>query len=226
MSNQFSSADIPGSLAGFPGRVGIQQRVLPAYRMAFFDALAERCQGGLSVFAGLPHAEESIALAGELQVAQYAPARNLHFGRVDQSFYACWQHGIVDWLQSWQPDVLIAEANPRYLSTRRAIGWMHVRQRPVIGWGLGAPNAGLGGGDRLASALGLSRGSFYRMFDGMIAYSRRGAQEYAGLGTPSERIFVAPNAVIHRPGDEIPTRPTQFSGRAVVLFIGRLQARK
>ena len=36
----------------FPGRLGLQQRVLPAYRAPFFDLLAGACQGGLSVFAG------------------------------------------------------------------------------------------------------------------------------------------------------------------------------
>jgi hypothetical protein len=30
----------------FPGKVGLQQRVLPAYRIPFFDRLAEACEGG------------------------------------------------------------------------------------------------------------------------------------------------------------------------------------
>ena len=37
---------------GFPGRVAIQQRVLPAYRVPFFDKLASLCSGGVEVFAG------------------------------------------------------------------------------------------------------------------------------------------------------------------------------
>ena len=47
-------------LNSFPGRLGIQQRVLPEYRRGFFDALAEACDGGLSVFAGEVDADESI----------------------------------------------------------------------------------------------------------------------------------------------------------------------
>jgi glycosyltransferase involved in cell wall biosynthesis len=60
----------------------------------------------------------------------------------------------------------------------------------------------------------------------MITYSRRGADEYARLGFPTERIFVAPNAVAGRPSQPMPTRPTGFTGKPVVLFVGRLQARK
>jgi glycosyltransferase involved in cell wall biosynthesis len=226
--NQANSTDtnLQVSPVYFPGRLAIQQRVLPVYRAEFFDALADNCLEGLSVFAGLPLADESIAVASQLRIAQYVPAHNLHLGRIEKGYYACWQRGILDWLLSWQPHLLITEANPRYLSTRQAVRWMHARKRPVIGWGLGSPKAYAGRGERLASAVGLNRKSFYRMFDGMIAYSQRGAEEYAGLGIPSERIFVAPNAVIHQPTGEFPARPPIFSGPAVLLFIGRLQARK
>jgi len=53
----------------FPGRLGIQQRVLPAYRVEFFDLLAESCEGGLSVFAGDVQPHESIPTSDELKVA-------------------------------------------------------------------------------------------------------------------------------------------------------------
>ena len=55
----------------FSGRLGVQQRVLTTYRVAFFDALAQACDGGLSVFAGLPRPEESIAVADQLRFAHY-----------------------------------------------------------------------------------------------------------------------------------------------------------
>ena len=41
----------------FPGRLALQQRVLPVYRVPFVDTLADRCDGGLSVFAGQPLAD-------------------------------------------------------------------------------------------------------------------------------------------------------------------------
>lgn len=213
---------VAGSSENFSGRLAIQQRVLPAYRAAFFDALAVRCQDGLSVFAGLPQADESIAITSRLDSAKYVPARNLHIGRTDRSYYTCWQRNMPTWLENWQPDVLIVEANPRYLSTLRAVQWMHARKRPVLGWGLGAPKAA----SQRQGLFAAARRSFYRMFDGMIAYSRRGASDYAALGIPSSRIYVAPNAVSYRPQGKTPSRPDFFAVQPVVLYVGRLQARK
>lgn len=206
----------------FAGRLGILQRVLPSYRAEFFDLLAGSCQGGLSVFAGQPGAGEAIQTAAGMQAAHYAPARNLHFGRVNSAFYLCWQGGLVNWLESWNPDALVVEANPRYLSTRLACGWMRRRGRPVLGWGLGAPQSR--GGQAALRSPGRAR--FLRQFDGMIAYSQRGANEYRLLGFPADRVFVAPNAAARRPVSPPPPRPPEFAGRARVLFVGRLQARK
>ena len=154
----------------FPGRLGIQQRVLPSYRVPFFDMLARVCEGGMSLFAGLPRAEESIA-SGKLQIANHALARNIHL--LKGSLYFCYQRGLLDWLADWNPDALIVEANPRYLSTPAAIKWMHDRGRPVLGWGLGAlPSAS----SHFLRKWGERKWrAFLNRFDGLIAYSQRGA---------------------------------------------------
>src|SRR5215211_6459941 len=97
----------------FPGRLAVQQRVLPEYRAPFFDLLASACEGGMSLFTGLPRPGEGIATASELKVADYKVGENLHlFG---DPFYLCYQPGLMDWLKRSNPDALIAEANPRYL---------------------------------------------------------------------------------------------------------------
>jgi len=213
---------VPPPPASFPGRLAIQQRVLPAYRAPFFDALAAACRGGLSVFAGQPLPGEQIATIDDLQAAEFVPARNRHFLNVSSPFYRCWQEGLLDWLERWQPDALVVEANPRYASTPLAVRWMHARQRPALGWGLGAPplRGWLAGWRRAA------RGRFLRQLDGLIAYSQRGAGEYRALGLPAGRVFVAPNAAAPRPATPPPARPPGFQGRPGVLFVGRLQARK
>jgi glycosyltransferase involved in cell wall biosynthesis len=204
----------------FPGRLGLQQRVLPSYRAPFFDLLAQSCEGGLSLFAGLPRPGEGIASIDKLQVANYRSGKNLHF--FGGSFYLCYQSGLVPWLADWDPDALIVEANPRYLATPSAVKWMHARGRQVIGWGLGAPP--LAG---LLSGLRRTRWSqFINQFDALIAYSRRGADEYAALGFKPQKIFVAPNAVSPQPVTKPPSRPAKFNIRPVILFVGRLQARK
>jgi glycosyltransferase involved in cell wall biosynthesis len=206
----------------FHGRAALQQRVLPAYRAAFFDALASACAGGLSIFAGKPLPEEHIATSENLQTADYSPGKNWHFSHPGSPFYQCWQSGLISWLEEWQPQKLIVEANPRYASTRLAIRWMHTRNRPVLGWGLGAPL--LGG--PLQAWRSHSRWKFLSLLDGLIAYSQRGADEYRALGIPAERVFVASNAVAPRPEQPLPERPDDFTGRPKLLFVGRLQARK
>ncbi len=203
----------------FPGRVGLQQRVLPIYRAAFFDRLAGACAGGLSVFAGEPRPSEAILTVDRLQTARYVAGRNVHlFGG---SIYLCLQPDLLGWLEEWNPDALILEANPRYVSSRKAAEWMHRRGRPVIGWGLGAGPLP----DPLATFRAAARRRFLSRFDAVIAYSSVGAAQYRALGIPAERVFVAPNAVSPPPGP-LAERPPLHGRPARLLFVGRLQARK
>jgi glycosyltransferase involved in cell wall biosynthesis len=202
----------------FPGRVGLQQRVLPFYRAPFFDALAESCPVGLNVFAGQPRPDESIESASHLAKAVLIPAENIH--TLSGKFYTCRQANILDWLQDWQPQILIAEANPRYLSTPSAIRWMHDHGGKVIGWGLGAPQ--ISGWSRIFRES--QRKRFLNLFDAMIAYSRMGADEYHRIGFPADRVFVAPNAATLAPSDPAPDRAEDQPPS--IVFVGRLQARK
>ncbi|MEW6030919.1 MAG: glycosyltransferase [Chloroflexota bacterium] len=206
----------------FPGRLAVQQRVLPAYRVPFFDLLAGSCENGMSLLAGLPRPDEGVT-NGKLKIASYRAARNIHL--LGGAAYLCYQRGLTEWLDDWNPDALIVEANPRYLATSSAVRWMKPRGRPVVGWGLGVPSPlrpsplGRGVGVRVWS-------KFLRRFDALIAYSRRGADEYAALGFPREKIFIATNSVSPRPLSPIPSRPSTFDIKPVILFVGRLQSRK
>ncbi len=201
----------------FPGRLALQQRVIPTYRAPFFDLLAKSCEGGLTLFAGQPLQVESIATANHFESAEYFQSRNRHFRDPQSALYLCWQKGITRWLDDWNPDALIVEANPRYLSTRRAVRWMKKHARPVLGWGLGAPR----GGPPFEWRFRLN---FLRSLDGVVAYSRRGADEYRSLGLG--RVFVAYNAVSQRPTSPPPGRSLPLDGLPTVLFVGRLQSRK
>ena len=106
----------------FNGRLALQQRVLPDYRVPFFEQLASRCAGGFSLFAGQPRPVEAIKTAGALEGGQVVPADNRHI--FSGPFYLCYQQGIIKWLEDQQPDALIVEANPRYLSNLTARRWM------------------------------------------------------------------------------------------------------
>lgn len=204
-----------------PVRVGFQQRVLPSYRIPFFDALAEICPNGLGVFAGKPRKDEALDTGARPMVADLTQGKNIHI--LEGLFYMCWQSGIMDWLERWKPDVLIMEANPRYVLSRSAARWMKSRGGKVIGWGLGSPRpAGHFSWLRL-----VLRRRFVSRFDAIVTYSQLGAQEYARLGFPHGLVFTAPNAVAPKPKHQLPGRDAQYrSGRPVILFVGRLQARK
>jgi hypothetical protein len=45
----------------FHGHLGLQQRVLPNYRVPFFELLAQSCES-MSLFAGMPQPEEGLRL--------------------------------------------------------------------------------------------------------------------------------------------------------------------
>ncbi len=166
----------------------------------------------MSLFAGMARAEESVK-AGKLQIANYKLGENVHL--FDGAFYLCYQKGLFHWLEDWNPDTMILEANPRYLATPTAVKWMHAHGRKVIGWGLGAP---VRSGKMIWSR-------FVNQFDAMISYSQRGADEYAALGFPREKIFVAYNSVAPRPTSIPDLRPSTFD-TPTIIFVGRLQSRK
>lgn len=204
-----------------PQRVGVQQRVLPSYRVPFFDMLAEQCGGGLSVFAGEPRKDEALSTSARPEHAQFTKGRNIHLfsGR----FYLCWQAGLLEWLRKWQPDVLIMEANPRYLFSPTARRWVKARGGKVIGWGLGSPEPK----GSLANLRFWLRRRFVKQFDALVTYSQQGAAEYAQLGFDAGCIFIAPNAVAPRPRHTLPERLLTYqAGKPVILFVGRLQPRK
>ena len=206
----------------FKGKLAVLQRVLPSYRAGFFDHLAQQCDHGLALAAGNPLPIESIQSAQQLGYAQLTSVRNQHLFHPRHPLFLCRQTGLAEWLERENPDVLVVEANPRYISTHRAIEWMRRRSRPVLGWGLGAPPiTGRFSGTRLRS-----REKLLSSLDGIIAYSGRGADEYRALGIlPPDRVFTAFNAVTPPPAHAAPARPP-LAAPPHVLFVGRLQARK
>jgi glycosyltransferase involved in cell wall biosynthesis len=211
--------------AELPKRVGLQQRVLPLYRAAFFDLLSRALRGGLSVFAGSPAADEGIPQAAELLRAKWTHAVNRRYGTGRLSLV--WQSGWREWIEGADPEVLVLEANPRYLTNGRLAGWMKARGRPLIGWTLGPARAG--------SVFSGWMRSFYGQFSALIVYSGSGAEELRKLGIPAECIFVAPNAVESETAERLLARPQAkakarralaLGARPVILFVGRLQRRK
>jgi glycosyltransferase involved in cell wall biosynthesis len=206
----------------YPGRLAVQQRVLPNYRVAFFDLLARRCRGGLVLFSGEPLPGESIPVGDRPREAEHTLGRNAHTFYPGHPFYLCNQPYLLRWLEQTRPDALVVEANPRYPRNLDAVNRVHQRGKPALGWGLGVPEAG-----GIGSVLrGLLRDRMLKKLDGIIAYSSQGAAEYARTGFfKPGTIFTARNAAAPPPGHP-PARPGTHEGRLNVLFVGRLQKRK
>ncbi len=210
--NDISSIPIKMNQSSF--KVGLAQRVLASYRIPLFDVLSETFDGQFSVYAGQPRPDEMIDCSKKPQKAVFWPADNIHL--LGGKAYFCLQTDILKWLRSWNPDVLILEANQRYLMLPAAVSWMHRRGRKVIGWGLGTGSVS----KRTASG-------FLKKFDAMLTYSTAGKESYCSAGYPPEKIFIARNAAVRRPAGAIPIRSSAaFSGRPIVLYVGRLQERK
>ena len=126
--------------------------------------------------------------------------------------------GLLPWLERWQPQALILEAN-RAPFTLLALRWCRRNGVPAVGWGLGS-----GAQSGIGAAL---RRAFHNQFSALVAYSAAGAQDFVRLGFDPQRVFTAPNAVAPRPSGCAPQRPAAFrNNRAVLLYVGRLQVRK
>jgi glycosyltransferase involved in cell wall biosynthesis len=223
------------SYIGFNGKVGIIQRVLPIYRKPFFEKLAS---SGIevSIFAGNPMSNEGIATADYLKNMSLQHAGNKYFK--SPLGIICWQVGIKAWLNKFNPDILIVEANPRLISSVIAINWMKKRNRPVIGWGLGElPRKGFLFIIRIRQIIFKE---FIRRLDGVIAYSTKAANDYIKTGIDKQRVFIAHNAIDN---EESESFINIFGGNKgwikawknslkitphlpIILFVGRLLSEK
>jgi glycosyltransferase involved in cell wall biosynthesis len=206
-------------------RVGVQQRVLPAYRAPFVDGLANALPEGLAVFAGFPQTEEHILSAEKLETARWTKAQNLRLG---SGWWAVdWQLGWRQWLRKEALHAVILEPNPRYLSNYLLLDRLKAHKRRALGWSLG-PIRGIEIIQPVLSA-------YYSQFDALISYSHNGAENFLRLGIPAERIFIAPNAVNTSLADRLSANPDAVQNarvelgledRPIVLAVGRLQPRK
>jgi glycosyltransferase involved in cell wall biosynthesis len=202
-------------------RLGLEQRVFPEYRKPFFELLARQCKQGFCLFAGKAQRDESILEGTGLNKTEFVQANNRYVIRGKSYFFR--QENFLVWLDTWNPQILIVEANPRHLGLNRGIEWMREHGGKVIGWGLGTG----GNGSVLSFFRKGFRRSFIQSFDVLISYSQKGKTEYLEAGFPAERVFLAANAVSPRPSWSMPSRAKDFGQhKPVVLFVGRLLERK
>jgi glycosyltransferase involved in cell wall biosynthesis len=197
--------------------IGYIQRILPDYRVPYFSHLSELVSGKLALFAGMPFHNEAIKTPPLEDIRYLSLAKNRYLPPWGKSFFLVNQTNIREWLSQTNPDILICEANPRLLSVARAASWMRKRGRLILAHGFGTTRL-----SRVPQSLRtLNIKLLLRNFDGIIAYSNYGAQQYQRHGFPADRIFPAINAAVL--ASEMVNPPPKIpNNKPTVVFLGRL----
>jgi glycosyltransferase involved in cell wall biosynthesis len=182
------------------------QTTVPAYRQAFLETLDERLGGHLRVLAGNEFFDPTIRI--ETDSPRTAIVRNRYLlGR-----RLLWQHRTI--AEAVRADLVVAELNPRILSTwlvlllRRALG------RPIVLWG----HAWSRRRGRARSTM--LRHLMQRFASAVLVYTQTEARDLRRL-MPGTIVEAAPNALYPlaaRPDDTAAYRPRARD----LVFVGRL----
>ncbi len=187
--------------------VAVLQTCVPDYRLAVFDALAERSPG-LKVWAGDSFFSSEIRTCAQ-QKDWYRPVENRFF--LGRRFL--WQRG-VDALADF-PGALICEFNPRILSS----WWLLLRRRlagrPTLLWGHAWGRIGR------KSVYTLGRILMGRLVDGIVAYSETQARQIDLRMRGHVPVFAAPNSCVRRDECVAPHGTAQN-----IIYVGRLVGEK
>ena len=193
----------------------ILQRILPPYRLAFFQALACSPDFALTLAYGQASSESALESVPNPAGVQTELVVNAYYGKNERIIL---QSGVLPLLRSGRYETVIAEFNPRILTSILACWSARRRGLKFLWWGHGVrPKSGR-----------VDRG-IYRwlagLADGLIFYSTQGAEEFVRLGIPREKTFVAWNSLSTEEIEPL-VRPAPAEGRTRILYIGRLIAEK
>ncbi len=201
----------------FSGKLAYVQRICTPYRVPYFERLSSQCSGGLRVLHG-----KGATSYRDVDKISFCELSNVEVPTRRGSYLLCYQRGLIDSLQKFNPDAIIAEANPRLISNLSLIKWARRNGTPVIGHGLGTM--------RLSSSPNWLRYAFLRRyiasFDGIVAYSSRAKQEYMNLGMPENRITVACNSHRDPPTTKIARTFPANGSYPTISFVGQLEKQK
>ena len=206
-------------LTKFSGSICIRQRIAASYRRPFFELVADRCEGKVTVLAGQPDESlgEAVGEFGQLSNADLVRVQNLYRGSGVLHRYS--QPELIEHLNSIRPDVFVSEASPRFVDTQALIRQMRKQQGTVLGWGAGTTDFWDKPFKRLRR---IYRNRNLRNFDGMLCYGSVASEQYQEIGYSNEQTFVLYNSTLSRPDSAQPPEKNPFCLPAKVLFIGRL----
>ena len=203
----------------FLGSICIRQRIAASYRKPFFELLASRCDGSLTVLAGDldERMGEGITTFDDLSTANLIKLETVYRG--SGVAYRYYQPTLLDHLSEQRPEIVVSEANPRFVDMKSVIRNVHGLGSPVVGWGAGTS-------DFWNKPLKLLR-KWYRernlgSFDGMMGYSKLACRQYQDLGYNKNQVFPLYNSTVPRPNEDLCLEKGPLQLPAKVIFIGRL----
>lgn len=197
--------------ASAPHRVLVLQRVLPAYRLGFFQALAESPRLKVTFAYGAASKHSAMASIMEPPGLEVIHLGNSFLGRKE---LAVWQRDVSGLLHAERFDAVIAEYNPRILSNLTSCLRCSGRGLPFIWWGHGFGH----GKGRWRSALRLW---LAKKAKALILYNQDQAARFVEAGVDRNAIFVAPNS-LDTDGIGLIADEWEDADRYRVLYIGRL----
>lgn len=212
-------------------KVLLQYNSLPHYRKAIFERLCADVSVDYRIVADTRSETAHMRVVDNPEhILNFAPAK-LFMLSLGRSLRLFWQPGAVAEFLRYQPDAVIALANP-YSITAWALlvlGWMH--GCPVLLWGHGllAPERG---------PKWWVRRRFYQLACGHLLYGDHARRLMTDSGFPAHRLFVVYNSLDTeeqtriaqsiRPGEweEFRERLGIPRQAGLVIFTGRLEAVK
>ena len=189
------------------GRLVFVQTVVPDYRVPLFETLGHLLEGRLQVLTGMSDYGPATRSADALPASIARVENRFLLGR-----RLLWQR--LPWRAVYRADVVLADLNPRNLSTWAILLLRGLAGRRTVLWGHAWPRAGRGARtDRL-------RGGQRRLASALVLYTEQQRRELRQMMPPSTALYAAPNA-LYRAADLRPAAPSD--GRpSSFLCVGRL----
>jgi len=113
-------------------QIHVQQPTVPHYRVPFFDALAERHEGRVQVYASRSVGDGPASAKVDRNYLSLNHDCSLLFGK-----RVYWQHGMLPSDKAIAGDVAVISPNPRYLSTFKFAAAARRRGMGIVWWGHG-----------------------------------------------------------------------------------------
>ena len=167
-------------------KVLVLQRIIPHYRVEFFKRLCQSTKLDVTLAHGQASPNSSLSSSPDLDLPSVQLTNRFYRG----SEKLVYQQGSISHIWRKRYDVVIAEFNPRIISNLLLGLRLRPRKTKLIWWGHGF-------GRKFKSNNIISHLRFHlaKKADAMLLYSDHAKEQFAVIGYPRDRIFVALNSL-------------------------------